>query len=90
MSSCACAEWNLSLNRCVFDAVVCVCAQPEPLPAVQGLSEADPRRNESFWPRNGYRTRQHRLQLRHARRLGHISPPRQFTLAFRDICYVAW
>ena len=43
------------------------------LPAVQGLPEAHSGGDESLWSRHGYRTGQHRLQLRHARRLRHLS-----------------
>nr|XP_051691800.1 ATP-dependent RNA helicase DDX39A [Oryctolagus cuniculus] len=49
--------------------------EPLPLPAVQGLPAAGPGGHQSVRARHGHRARQHRLQLRHARGLRHVSDP---------------
>lgn len=51
-----------------------LCSQVVSVSAVQRLSAEDPSGHKPFRTRNGYREGQHRLQLRHARGLRHVSP----------------
>lgn len=66
-----------------------LCLQVVSVSAVQRLSEEDPSGHEPFRARNGYREGQHRLQLRHARGLGHVSPQGTYPCSLQVISEVA-
>ncbi len=65
---------HLIMGCCMHVAESRLCSQVVSVSAVQRLSAEDPSGHKPFRTRNGYREGQHRLQLRHARGLRHVSP----------------